>query len=309
MHEQWISAWDAFRIPSLYSTIFTRLHAGLIRAKAKRLFVGPKRYDDQEIMPDFWWAEGHEALDQNWQSGDFSTWIDQKVHLRAFGVTFELAGILDALPAEERAGVARGFSVAGNEDWLPTDKAVDFIQRNSKLERGRAMCALIEQAGFGFVASRAVLARLSTGVQDTGQWVWQQREWDVPPDFWLGFSSVNVSAFSTETGNISADACNAAGGNHLSLMGVHFLVESIAAIWPPAKKSPVTPGGRPPATFHDDLMCAIWKQIFENDLKPRKQADIEKALLAWVESKGHEMSESAAREKAKKIWNSIKADA
>jgi hypothetical protein len=28
-----------------------------------------------------------------------------------------------------------------------------------------------------------------------------------------------------------------------------------------------------------------------------------------VESKGHEMSESAAREKAKKIWNSIKADA
>jgi hypothetical protein len=45
------------------------------------------------VPAEFWWAEGEGALKQNWRTGDFDTWIDQEVHLRAFGVKFLRADI------------------------------------------------------------------------------------------------------------------------------------------------------------------------------------------------------------------------
>jgi hypothetical protein len=48
-----------------------RVHAGLVRTKALLLIVGGVRRENVTIPPDFWWAEGHEALEQNWATGDF----------------------------------------------------------------------------------------------------------------------------------------------------------------------------------------------------------------------------------------------
>lgn len=308
MHEQWIRAWDAYNIDRIPGAIFARLHAGLVRARAKRLIVGPKQYDDHEILPHFWWAEGGNALDQNWIAGDFSTWIENRVHLRAFGVSFELSGILEILPSDSRASVARQLSVAGNENWLSTARALDYVQRSTNLDRISAKVALFEQAGFGFVAARAILAKQSQESNDTGRWAWQRREWDVPPDFWLDSSLRSHSDSNIEAGNFGVSSCIATDGKYLCVSGVHFSLDSVAEIWPSTNRASPRSGGRTPATFHDDLMCAIWKQIYENELKPRRQADIEHALLAWVENNGHKMSESAAREKAKKIWTSTKGD-
>lgn len=63
-----------------------RAHAGLLRARAKRFFADGDRSDDVEVPAVFWWAEGLQALTQDWEAGDFETWLNHKVRLRAFGV-------------------------------------------------------------------------------------------------------------------------------------------------------------------------------------------------------------------------------
>jgi hypothetical protein len=63
-----------------------RAHAGLLRARAERFCTDNQVRENVEVPEEFWWAEGYEALQQDWESGDFETWIDHTVHLRAFGV-------------------------------------------------------------------------------------------------------------------------------------------------------------------------------------------------------------------------------
>jgi Predicted nucleotide-binding protein containing TIR-like domain len=92
--EEWISAASAVALLGIGNrlgrrTICKRAHAGLIKARAERLIRHDGRAEDNVDIPAvFWWAEGGEALDQNWTTGDFDTWIDHKIHLEAFGVTF-----------------------------------------------------------------------------------------------------------------------------------------------------------------------------------------------------------------------------
>jgi predicted nucleotide-binding protein len=45
-----------------------------------------------------WWAQGEAALTQNWTTGDFETWIDHKIHLKAFGVMFRRADVQKMIP-------------------------------------------------------------------------------------------------------------------------------------------------------------------------------------------------------------------
>ena len=105
----WISAHEAHELvrernrdPSASTTIAKRAGSGMVRTRAA-LFVwerGAARGDKEEIrdedadLPqDFWWANGEGALVQNWEAGDFTTWIDNKFQWRAFGVKFDRRGI------------------------------------------------------------------------------------------------------------------------------------------------------------------------------------------------------------------------
>src|SRR5262245_25895357 len=65
-----------------------RAHGGMIHARAEQFINNGKDLGSVEILKGFWWAEGHEALHQDWQTGDFDTWIDRRIHLQAFGVQF-----------------------------------------------------------------------------------------------------------------------------------------------------------------------------------------------------------------------------
>lgn len=104
--ESWISAAEAVRlVTTLYNSklmaqmaICKRAHAGLIRARAATFMVGDQTRSAELIPKGFWWAEGEAALEQNWQTGDFETWIENKTRLRAFGVTFVRADIDKMLP-------------------------------------------------------------------------------------------------------------------------------------------------------------------------------------------------------------------
>lgn len=105
----WITANEAYRLVrerngsyDVAVSIAIRANAGLLRSAAS-LFLqevpcgGSRKetheFRDVELPRTFWWATGHAAMEQNWNAGDFSTWIDKTYHWQAFGVKFELAGI------------------------------------------------------------------------------------------------------------------------------------------------------------------------------------------------------------------------
>ena len=128
--ETWISAWEAVKLLKLvtggeYSaqrTICERAHDKLISARAFRLVIEDHSFrpvrravlNDTEVPPEFWWARGHEALKQNWSTGDFETWIGEEKQYRAYGVTFLRSSIMSMVPSSalERAADAQAKTQA-----------------------------------------------------------------------------------------------------------------------------------------------------------------------------------------------------
>jgi hypothetical protein len=68
-------------------------------------------------------------------------------------------------------------------------------------------------------------------------------------------------------------------------------------------------GGRPKNDWWDEFWIEICRQIFDNELKVIRQADIEQAMLQWATNQGHDLSEAYAREKARKLFNAWKLGA
>src|SRR5262249_52632921 len=62
-------------------------------------------------------------------------------------------------------------------------------------------------------------------------------------------------------------------------------------------------GGRPRKDFWDDLLIAIFARIYRGDLKPKSQADIEKAMLDWASANGHELGETSVKTPARKLYS------
>lgn len=185
--EEWITAADAARLlkpvfdNSEYMaemTICKRAHSGLIRARAEHFMMGKSERKNFEVPKDFWWAEGHEALIQNWTTGDFETWINHEIQLRAFGVSFLRADIEKMIP---------------------------------------------------------------------------------------------------ETTTSTSEATSS-----------------------PAR------GGRPKADFWEDLWIEICRQLYLGDLKPKTQADIERAMHKWISDHEKSAGETVVRDRARKLWRVIK---
>jgi hypothetical protein len=102
----WLSASETIRrvraatlSRSAHLAICKRAHAGMIRARAELMLLASDSRENYEVPKQFWWAEGHEALTQNWETGDFETWIDKRFHMKAFGVTFHRDDIRRMAPA------------------------------------------------------------------------------------------------------------------------------------------------------------------------------------------------------------------
>ena len=307
MTEQWIEASSALNLVGSRYTLCERASVDLVKARARLLLIGNDRHDDAEIPSTFWWAEGHEALDQDWASGDFSTWIDS-VEWKAFDVAFALSGVLEMLPFDRRGLTALSLSVAGNENWISAIEARMFAYNEGGVNPTRAATVIIEQAKLGFLTARAVLAQGSKGGVQKTNWNWEAREWDIPPWFWEGFTDEGSSSQSWDTGKFAGRGKAPNGLRWITLNGVHFLRESLNVLLPVAASNataqPVSknPGGRPPAAFADDLMCAIWGLIHQGDLKPKNQADIERAMLDWATKNDHELGATVARGKARKVF-------
>lgn len=164
---------------SAREAICKRAKAGLVRSRARLFKINTRAESDSEIPAHFWWAEGKAALTADWITGDFETWLDSKILLQAFGVTFMRADIEAMLPADALAASA------------PTAAAAKA-------------------------------------------------------------------------------------------------------------------GGRPSADWWDDLWVEICRQVWEGELQPKKQADIENAMLVWLTAQNLSASNSTVRPRARKLWAVMK---
>lgn len=104
MNKDWIRASEAYarvhaHLPGRAAeAICERANDGLIAARAERLVFGEKVIEPANVPKEFWWARGHAALDAKWGVGDFETWINGRIHCRAYGVEFARADIERMLP-------------------------------------------------------------------------------------------------------------------------------------------------------------------------------------------------------------------
>jgi hypothetical protein len=73
------------------------------------------------------------------------------------------------------------------------------------------------------------------------------------------------------------------------------------------RESPKRLGGRPPAEFWDDLWAYIGASLYNGDLSPKNQADIEKAMAEWIDAQGHSAATSTVRSRARRLWDRLAA--
>jgi hypothetical protein len=128
--------------------ICERAHGGLIRARAEQFHQGQRTFHNHDIPKEFWWAEGHQALEQDWATGDFSTWIKRdSIQLKAFGVTFARADIQKLLPPPN--SVTTQTVVHNEEDEQITSK-LDSLVPSAALSYKQAILDLKDDSRVSF---------------------------------------------------------------------------------------------------------------------------------------------------------------
>lgn len=304
MAEQWVEAPTALRIAGDRIALCSRLHTGLVTARAIKFQVGAQVRENAIVPKDFWWATGHEALEQNWESGDFATWIDHKYHCEAFGVRFALSGLLEMVPFERRAMISRDLSAAGSPDWTAAKEArrIAFdTYRHNPMVAGEV---IIEQARLGFVGARAILAQGATADPSEQNWKWEEREWDVPTWFWVEFTKAQTSTQDWELGRFAGRGSAPDGTRWITLSGVHFYRPSLESLGPASAQpdAPETNRGRKPKYDWPAAVNACWGRIYRGEPPVANQADVEKLLIEILRVGDDEPGESTVRPYASQIW-------
>jgi hypothetical protein len=306
MAEHWIEAAQALEIAGDPISLCTRLHAGLITARARTFSSAGQEAHGVAVPKKFWWATGRAALEQDWTSGDFSTWIDQRQQLFAFGVTFSLSSVLEMVPSDKRALIARNLSVAGSREWVPAKEARRLADDRFRPDLMTAGSAIVEQARLGFASARAVLAQGSTDgpTARDWDWDWEEREWDVPTWFWTGFTGADRSSQDWDIGRFAGRGQAPDKTRWITLSGVHFLRANIDALDPNSApdKAPETSKGRPPKYDWPTAISTCWGRINRGELTVSSQSEVEKLLIEILRVGDDEPGESTVRPFARNIW-------
>ena len=295
MAVQWIEARTALDVFGNRMTICERTHAGLIRSRAELFNRHDQELRDVELPREFWWAKGHEALEQNWDTGDFSTWIDRKLHWRGYGVRFALDDLLKLIPFEEHAATRRRLSVAGNPAWVSAREARRFAYDQAGVQPVKAGKAVVKQCRFGFISARAVEMRFARGSKP-GDWTEEAREWDIPTWFWEDFTMQEASSQDWEQGSFSGRGRAPQGYGWMTLDGVYFLRPSLDVLLPVAPTLMLEQGrDHPPKPNLAEADLQTWWH---------KRAGVRDALSQndlWVLAKADHPEHSIARDRIRAL--------
>ncbi|ANU06478.1 hypothetical protein [Paraurantiacibacter namhicola] len=306
MADQWIAASTALELGIDRMSLCARLHKGEVLARASSLHRGDQSATNANIPKEFWWAEGHGALEQDWQTGDFATSIERgdfQGEWQAFGVKFSLSSLLMMLPFELRPEKRRVLSVAGNDKWIPADDARQLAYHCGK-ENGSEY--IVEQARLGFLVGVAVEAHGASRPTNFLRWDWEEREWEIPDWFWSDFARPIGARSKWEIGFFAGEGSSPIGSRYVEVSGVHFLRSSVAACLnlPEQPATPESSGrvGRRPKYDWPSATLAVFGLIHRGDFKPSSQADVERCLIQHLTEGENSPSESTVRPYAKLIW-------
>lgn len=308
---EWISADKALKYVSLgeqdfasRTAICQRAHFGLLASRARLLNWNGEEKRFQSIPKEFWWAEGFEALEQDWMAGDFSTWLEKETPVRAFGVEFDFVALSELVPADLQAQALRSISVVADPNWITARemRTMMFEKVNPYL----AGAAIVEACRLGQLAGRAMRC---VGKVHVGRQVfdWATVEWDIPLWFWRDFVRTDNPNVDWPLGKSKARGIRHGNTEDIELSGIHFHRSGLrnlgfAETQPIATSLNEARRGRRPEYDWTAASSAIWGQLFRGDLKPETQADVEKALIGLLAKGDKEPSESTVRPYAKAIW-------
>jgi len=313
MQQWWIPAREAYDTIAKEThsetgfAICSRAAEGLVQARARLLVTEKGRFESAIVPTQFWWAKGDAALQQNWDAGDFSTWINQNHEWKAFGVEFDFVGLKQMLSPLSGADAARSLSVVSNPEWVSSPAARQFAWEHLGANPVAAGDAVLQNARLGFVPARAVLMQSTT--KQSSVWDLEEREWPIPDWFWDDFTRKDSSTQDWAQGRFSGTGIAARHRLYITLTGVHFLLSALRDLAsmpsPCAPQASQNKGGRPPKEWWDDLWCTIWGDVYRGDLQPKSQADIERAMMEWVIARDGSVSESTLKPLARKMFAEI----
>lgn len=311
MADQWLRAAKALEILTRDSgyydsvrSLCSRAHQGLIRSRAQLLVVGEEKRNSVEVPASFWWAGGEDALEQDWDRGDFSTWIERKVQWRAFGVEFDVDGFKLMLPTEVGSKIARELSTSNNPEWVTAIAARKQLYMSNFASPTSADQVLLDQCRLGLVTGRALRMERTMEKFQGSQRI-EAREWDIPDWFWNEFTKSGSSSQDWNRGVFRGQGRSQDGLADIVLTGVYFLKDTLPNQNDKNEEATSSPTkgakGRPPKAFWDDLWCAVWGSVYRGDFEPKSQGEIERAMLDWISEHDHEAAESTVKPAARKM--------
>ncbi len=186
MEEGRISADEAYKRVSkdrpfrAAEAICARAHDGILTSYARVFICDEDRREDCQIPAGFWWARGQAALEQNWTSGDFETWIDKRHHCRAYGVTFNEYELDQMLPS--RTESLRAERVAGQGYALASSARAELVKSASCTER-EAEAEILRRCRTGLIHARCQTLSIDISDESDSRFA-EQEEVGVPNWFW-----------------------------------------------------------------------------------------------------------------------------
>lgn len=192
-----------------------------------------------------------------------------------------------------------------SEAWISARDAVEAIWPGKK--PAPVPNSITKRAEVGLVKARAsLLVRGKT----------KEHNCLIPEVFWGG-RAMNPDWFS---GDFTAQVQQSGYEDEWRAIGVSFERVGIEAMVPSKASANVSPhsemaearsnrGGRSPDAVWEEVMVELARQLFAGDLKPKRLADVEKAIADFLMLKEVSMSESTIREHARPFWVMYESEA
>lgn len=250
-----------------------------VDASAGRAYPPHKREDVSRFIERAWrWAESNKLVEPAAGTNGHNGW---------------------KYLTDEGAAVARDQSIVpAQEEWITAAAAITMLRTNHEVA-ARTIC---KRAHAGLVKARAVRFIRDRQVTDNA---------DVPTEMWWADGGAALTQnwatgdFETWTNQqlvqLQAYSVTFRRSDIESLVPAH----SAAKISAPVAKAV---GGRPKASWSDDLWIEMCRQLYVGDLKPKKQGDITKAMIEWLSARGEEPADSTIKDRARRLWAVIGKD-
>jgi hypothetical protein len=194
----------------------------------------------------------------------------------------------------------------------PTERswilARDALRRaEGVMARNDAITTLIHGLAHGVVGARAetMLVMRYRDVVETA------RDQVIPASLWQKFHFFNDRIFWTNNSIAFPTEIDAALNPSASIscfnvrLNAGELTTLVGDVEVDDDQTALNRGGRPRKDWWDALWVEICRQLVAGELRITRQADIERAMRDWAMANGHELSESAARSRAKLLFSAL----